>query len=711
MKRFFFSLVFTLFSLSTLGSIDDYFPSQPIPSSSNIGETGLLVMPNARFMEEGILKFGISSSFPQEFTSIVASPFPWMEATYRYTEIENKLYGPFIYSGNQSYKDKGFDIKLRLIKETKYLPSVAFGLRDIGGSGLTAAEYFVFSKRFGRLDTTLGLGFGALGSDANIRNPFISFHESFNYRNSDVGQGGNFNSKDWFSGQQVAAFGGLEYSFPKYGLSLKVEYDTSNPDIPFSNNLPLEVKSRFNAGLVYALGDWVDIGLSYERGTQWRFSFFFKGNYGKKFIVPKLDKPLYVVKLNEEQKTRIIENNNLFYRSLNLALREEKIYLQGASLEEGSVDIVIAQPRFTSYVRASGRAARITSALSPTQVKEITVYNMNGDIEIGAIRLNREEFDKAEMKQSSAAEVLLKSNLFSSKTEPKYQTTEFQPRVNFPEHFLSMKPAMKSQIGGPEAFYLGQLWWRIDSTLKFRRSLSLYTTLGLDIYNNFNQLNNPSQSTIPRVRSNIQDYLKEGANNIAMMKLEYTWSPKQDLYARFDIGLLEEMFGGYGGEILYRPFDKKYSLGMTLHKVKQRGFKQRFSFRDYETYTGFFEFYYDWPLDITSSIFVGKYLAGDKGVTLDLSRAFKTGFRVGIFATATDLSAEEFGEGSFDKGFYFAIPLDIFYPNYTKGNIGFGLHPLTKDGGAMLSYHNTLYGLTGDTNKASLIKRWNDLLD
>ena len=711
MKRICLSLVLSIYSLSTLGSIDDYFPSQPIPSSSNVGETGLLVMPNARFMEEGVLKIGISASFPQEFTSIVASPFSWMEATYRYTEIENLFYGPFSYSGNQSYKDKGFDVKFRLINETKYLPSVAFGIRDMGGTGMTAAEYFVLSKRFGRLDATLGMGFGALGSDANIRNPFISFHESFNYRSSYLGQGGTFNFKDWFSGPNVAAFGGLEYSFPKYGLSLKVEYDTSNPDIPFGANLPLEVKSRFNTGLVYALGDWVELGLSYERGSQFRFSFFLKGNYGKKFIVPKLDKPLYVVKLNEEQKTRIIENKNLFYRSLNLALREEKIYLQGASLEEDSVDIVIAQPRFTSYVRASGRAARITSALSPTQVKEITVYNMNGDIEIGAIRLNREEFDKADEKQGSVEEVLTKSNLFSSKEEPRYQTASFQPRVNFPEHFLSMKPAMKSQIGGPEAFYLGQLWWRIDSSLKFRRNLSLHTTLGFDIYNNFDQLNNPSQSTIEPVRSNIQDYLKDGANNIARMKLEYTWSPRKDLYTRFDIGLLEEMFGGYGGEVLYRPFDKKYSLGMTLHKVKQRGFKQRFSFRDYETYTGFFEFYYDWPLDITTAMYAGKYLAGDKGVTLDISRSFDTGFRLGIFATATDLSAEEFGEGSFDKGFYFAIPLDIFYPNYTKGNISFGLHPLTKDGGAMLSYHNSLYGLLGDTNKASLIKRWKDLLN
>jgi len=709
MKRVGFSLIWCFSCLSLYGSIEDYFPSQPIPSSSNIGESGLMVMPNARFMEEGILKIGISSSFPNEYTSIVGSPFPWMEATYRYTEIENQLYGQPFYSGNQTLKDKGFDLKLRLMKESRVTPSLALGLRDIGGTGLSSSEYLAISKRFGRLDTTLGIGWGLLGSDGNIRNPFYSIHDSFSYRSSMLGQGGTFNFKDWFSGQ-AALFGGLEYSFPKYGLSLKLEYDTTNPDVAFGGNLPIEVKSRTNLGLVYALGEWVELGLSYERGNQLRFSFFFKGNYGKKFLIEKMDKPLYVIPLNEEQRQRISKDKNLFYRSLNLGLREERIYLQGASLEEDSIDVVIGQPRFTSYPRASGRAIRIASALSPSSVKEIAVYNMNGDLEIGVIRVNRNLFDKANNNLVSTEELLTKAEIVSSEEKAQYKKTDFKPRVNFPEFNWSMAPAVKSQIGGPEAFYLGQIWWRIDSSVKFRRNLSLYSTLGIDIYNNFD-FANPSYSKIPHVRSDIQDYLSEGKNNIARLKLEYIWSPKKDVFARLDFGLLEEMFGGYGGEILYRPFDKNYALGFTLHKVKQRGFKQRFSFRDYETHTGFLEFYYDWPKGINTSVYLGKYLAGDKGLTLDLSRGFKTGFRLGIFASATTLSTEEFGEGSFDKGFYFSIPLDVFYPNYTKGSIAFGLHPLTKDGASMLSYHNSLFGLLGDSQKKSFVDSWQDLLD
>ena len=274
-----------------------------------------------------------------------------------------------------------------------------------------------------------------------------------------------------------------------------------------------------------------------------------------------------------------------------------------------------------------------------------------------------------------------------------------------------MSPALKHQIGGPEAFYLGQLWWRVDTTVKFKRGLSLHTVLGFDIYNNFDEFANPSYSSIPHVRSDIQDYLSEGENNIARMKVDYLWSPGKDWFARLDVGLLEEMFGGYGGEIYYRPFNSNFSTGFSWHQVKQRAYRQRFKFRDYQTGTGHIGLYYDFPKGIQTQLLIGKYLAGDKGATLDISRRFKTGFTLGIFATKTNLSAIEFGEGSFDKGFYFAIPFDIFYPTYQPGSISFGLHPLTKDGGAMLNHHNGLYGLMGDTNKRSFLRDWSDFLN
>ena len=110
-----------LASLFLHSSVEDYYPYKVTPSASNYGNTGIFEIPNARMMPEASLRFNFSSSWPIEYTSLTASPFNWFEATYRYAEIKNAKYGPFAYSGNQSLKDKGFDIKALIKKETYFL--------------------------------------------------------------------------------------------------------------------------------------------------------------------------------------------------------------------------------------------------------------------------------------------------------------------------------------------------------------------------------------------------------------------------------------------------------------------------------------------------------------------------------------------------------------------------------------------------------------
>ena len=82
----------------------------------------------------------------------------------------------------------------------------------------------------------------------------------------------------------------------------------------------------------------------------------------------------------------------------------------------------------------------------------------------------------------------------------------------------------------------------------------------------------------------------------------------------------------------------------------------------------------------------GEYLAGDKGSTIEFSRRFKSGVSFGAFATFTDVSTEDFGEGSFDKGIFFNIPIYGNFINYTW-------RPLTKDPGAKLIRRNSLHDL------------------
>jgi hypothetical protein len=705
-RLFLISIVISSFCSLIFSSIDDYFPQNTLSSPSNYGNTGLLEIPNARFMEQASLRFNFSSSFPNEFTTITASPFTWMEASYRYVEVKNQKYGPSSYSKNQSYKDKAFDLKVRLLNERYYLPGVALGLRDLAGTGVFSSEYIVATKSLGDFDITAGIGWGLLGSDNSIRNPFISLDSSFKTRSGNIDQGGDFKYSSWFSGP-AGVFGGVEYNLRKYGLKLIAEYDSSDPQMNPSN--PMIVKNKLNLGLNYHLSDSFQLGMSFDRGTNFRLSFALKGNFYADTI-PK-PRPKNVVSLNYEQKKKIIKDPGIFYRSLNKSLRDEIIFIQSASLKNEEVSVAIGSNRFSSLPRMAGRSAAIVSALAPDDINKINIHVMNGDFEVATFIINREKFDAAKKYKGSVAEILKNSNLESNSNTPLILDSSFNPTINFPEFSWTMSPALKHQIGGPEGFYLGQLFWKTDTTIKFRRNLSLYTSFGVNLYDTFNNLINTSASSIPHVRSDIQDYLSEGKNNLQRMQLEYMFSPYKDLYIRADFGLLEEMFGGLGGELLYRPFTKNYSLGFSLHRVKQRGYKQRFSFKEYETTTGHASLYYDLPMGITAHASLGKYLAGDKGGTLDLSRRFHSGFTLGIFATQTNLSAVEFGEGSFDKGFYFSIPTSLFYSDFRTGNISFGLHPLTKDGGSFLIQHHSLFSILGDSNYHSILRDWNNLLD
>ena len=63
-------LLFFILPFDAFASVYDYFPKKLGYSSTNYGVTGLIQLPSARFMDEGSMKIGYSSSFPYEYTFI-----------------------------------------------------------------------------------------------------------------------------------------------------------------------------------------------------------------------------------------------------------------------------------------------------------------------------------------------------------------------------------------------------------------------------------------------------------------------------------------------------------------------------------------------------------------------------------------------------------------------------------------------------------------
>ena len=57
---------------------------------------------------------------------------------------------------------------------------------------------------------------------------------------------------------------------------------------------------------------------------------------------------------------------------------------------------------------------------------------------------------------------------------------------------------------------------------------------------------------------------------------------------------------------------------------------------------------------------------------------------IGLWATMTNVSSEEFGEGSFDKGIFLRVPLDRFLNKNVRASYSTRIRPIQRDGGARL---------------------------
>ncbi|MCP6133314.1 YjbH domain-containing protein, partial [Klebsiella pneumoniae] len=80
----------------------------------------------------------------------------------------------------------------------------------------------------------------------------------------------------------------------------------------------------------------------------------------------------------------------------------------------------------------------------------------------------------------------------------------------------------------------------------------------------------------------------------------------------------------------------------------------------------------------------------------DISKRFDSGVVVGAYATKTNVSSDEYGEGSFTKGFYISVPLDLMTTHPTRSTPTVSWTPLTRDGGQMLNRQYQLYDMTSD---------------
>lgn len=226
-------------------------------SVSSFGGVGLIEMRNARFSEDGQLAVGVGHLAGTQNYYTTWQATPWLETTLRFSDHNSPNDGI----------DKAIDIKFRLLKEAKYRPSIAVGLQDILGDGILGGEYIVASKKVSNFDISLGFGFGNLANRSKLYNITRVFDDSFRERDYNNPGSENFRFGDYFSGEKMGFFWGVEYNTPIEGLTAKVEYSTFDKSkiAEFAN---YKSKTAFNVGANYKANNWLEVGVGLHHGNQ-----------------------------------------------------------------------------------------------------------------------------------------------------------------------------------------------------------------------------------------------------------------------------------------------------------------------------------------------------------------------------------------------------------------------------------------------------------
>jgi membrane-associated phospholipid phosphatase len=659
------------------------------------GQSGYINMPNAWVEPDGTFSAGYSADSPYTSTWVSATFLPFLQVTGRYVSLAKiapfnaSSVDPRYGQGYGRYKDKVADVKLNVWRESETLPAISFGATDLLGTGLFKGQYAVASKTF--------------GTSRNIE-------ASIGY--------GKKRPNGLFAGARWAPT-----SMP--GWMLVAEYDANDykKDFRAADTGAAARKNGPSVGLEYRWG-WLGAQVARNR-DHFSANAYISIPFAEREFIPKIYEPKPFDSKDAPVRVSAAEwqQNGIHGAELVQALVKQDFKNVRVVLERGTLKLTLTNSRISNMGRSVGRAARTALAFAPEGTHRIQITYTKLEQPIASYdfldlqRLtdyltglaSREAFlqtvdvryaqpdDKIEGDQHGLlAAVKDQDEGLAVRVGRDGETVQVLSEDRETNRF-KVQPKMSFFFNDPSGALRYELWAAINYDRRLGDGLYLNSDLKLTALENVSSVTQPSNSLLPHVRTDIADYKRGGRFKLNRLLLNKYMMPAEHVYARVSGGFYEEMYRGFGGQVLYVPKDSRWAADLTGDALQQRGFKGWFDKRDYKTITGFTSLHYRLPYDLTATARAGRFLARDEGVRFELKRRFQSGVEIGAWYTRTN-GHDITNPGSptnpyYDKGVFISVPLNIMLPMDSQNTASIGLSPWTRDVGQMVASPGDLYGM------------------
>jgi hypothetical protein len=542
--------------------------------ASDFGVTGLIDIPTARMSADGTLTTTAAIQSLTKAYSITYQATPWLEGTFRYTGFNRKIY---------SY-DRNYELKARLLEEGTYVPQVALGIRDLVGTGVWGSEYLVASKNYGNFDITAGMGWGRLAGKGDFKNPLISLSDSFSSRVIDTGRGGELSSDMFFSGKKVGLFGGISYQSESLPLSVMLEYNPDQYDFSFSRG-GLRPKSPLSAAIKWDATPGLSLTLSRQHQQEWGIEL--SAALDTKLVSPRRATPLFTssLDLSDKELPEVLSRRD-WYDMFLYDVERSGLLLLEASIEDSShtAVLVIGNSDYAVWADAVAKMSVLADLHLPASVNTFRFVIEEEGHRVQTLQMRRPSLAYGQNKELMERQISIL---------PGRNLMVLQRKTDFAQNtlFFDINLGTRFQFFDPDDPARYQLHANIETRLVLPKSWLLRSAYGVDITNNFDESNRNSDSILPHVRSDIVKYLIEGDTGLDSLYLERRGSAYRGLHYRIFGGVLETMYSGVGGEVLYQPFQSRLAYGFSANWVRQRDYAKTFKHLDYQTTTAFASVY------------------------------------------------------------------------------------------------------------------------
>ncbi|HEY4113247.1 MAG TPA: YjbH domain-containing protein, partial [Rhizomicrobium sp.] len=396
--------------------------------------------------------------------------------------------------------------------------------------------------------------------------------------------------------------------------------------------------------------------------------------------------------------------------ALNDKIRQDasaqRLEVDGISTGTNTIVVYFENDKYFFETDAVGRLARVLLADAPPNVEIFRLISLYRGVPTRQTKILRSDLERILSYNGSAAELDSAVSLSPAPIDNPILDAQQQ---NYPRFGWSVFPRLARSFFDPKAPARFGIFGDADGYVDVWPGFTLEGLADLAIYNGLAGTA-VSNSVLPHVRSDFGEYYKHGAYGLSSLTATWRARPTGEVFTEVKAGYLEDMFAGVGGQILWRPEGQRWAIGADAYQVWQRGFDRLLDLRSYNVVTGHVNIYYESPwYGLSFAVHGGRYLAGDWGGTIEISRRFDTGVEIGAFATFTNVPFSKFGEGSFDKGIIIRIPLEWMLPIYTQSEAKMDFRPLSRDGGQRLDNDDSLYDETRRTSYGEMYGHFSDI--